>query len=74
MGETLDELLIMVHDSVSLYLGEEEPERLLTRVTGWQLEIESDLRPVDVDDVTRPPARRKRQSHREDWPPEMHRP
>jgi len=68
-GKTLDELLAALHEAISLYFGHEQPERILTRVTACRLEVEPDLRGADADDVTGPSARRKRQAHRDDWPP-----
>jgi predicted RNase H-like HicB family nuclease len=68
-GRTLDELLQALHEAISMCLGNEESERILTRLTAIRLEVEPDLRPADADQITQPTARRKRQSHREDWPP-----
>jgi predicted RNase H-like HicB family nuclease len=68
-GATLDELLDALHDNLSLYLGEEGPAPILSRLVGWQLEIEPDLTPAGIDASTQPWTRRKRQSHRDDWPP-----
>jgi predicted RNase H-like HicB family nuclease len=74
-GATLDELLISLQDSLSLYLGEgDESEHLLVRVTGLELEVESDLRPPGMDSTTESPAHRKRRSHREDDSPRDGRP
>ena len=65
-GGTLDELLVSVYNSLSLYLGDHEPDR----ITSLQLEIESDLKPADAEDTTRRPPHRTRRSHRDDdWPP-----
>ena len=78
-GETLDELLEAVTEAISLYLtaqDHDEPpdedapvDRILTRVTSLQLEVTPDLRPPDADSLSRPPDARKRQAHRDDWPP-----
>lgn len=70
-GVTLDELLAALQEAVSLYLGEHEPERLLARLTGLRLEVDPDLKPADADEPARSPTHRKRQSHRDDWPPRM---
>lgn len=67
-GQTLDELCQALHESIALFVGEDEPERILTRVTGLTIDAEPDLRPFP-DPPTRPRSSRKRQSHREDWPP-----
>ena len=82
-GETLDELLQALTEAISLYVtvSDDEPggdedasaDRILTRVTSLQLEVEPDLRPPEADSLSRPPDRRKRQSHRDDWPPRFRR-
>jgi predicted RNase H-like HicB family nuclease len=68
-GQTLDELLQALHEAITMCLADDENERILTRLIALRLEIEPDLRPADTDPITEPPARRKRQSHRDDWPP-----
>lgn len=67
-GETLDELMEALREAISLYVGDEEPERILTRLTGLRVELEPNLRPADADGLTQPPARRRRQAHRDDRP------
>jgi predicted RNase H-like HicB family nuclease len=70
-GTTFDELLEALNEAIALYAGDDEPDRILTRVTTLRLEVEPDLRPADAEQVkvTGPPPRRKRQAHRDDWPP-----
>ena len=78
-GETLDQLLRAVSEAISLYLtaqdGDEPADydaplnRILTRVTSLELEVTPDLRPPSTDSLNRPPEKRKRQAHRDDWPP-----
>ena len=70
-------------EAISLYItaeedddlaGEDAPrERILTRVASLQLEVTPDLRPPGTDSLTRPPDKRKRQAHRDDWPPRFRR-
>ncbi len=67
-GDTVDELLGALQEAISHYVGDEEPERVITRLVGLRLEVEPDLRSAKADEETRPPARRKRQAHRDDWP------
>lgn len=67
-GETLDELVAALDEAISLYVGLDEPERILTRVSALRLDVEPDLRSGGANGVTRPPGGRKRQTHREDWP------
>lgn len=70
-GDTFDELLDTLREGVALCLGDDEPLRLVTRVTGLRLEIETDVRPDAIDSATNPPPRRQRHSHLgDDWPPE----
>jgi len=59
----------VLHEAISLYAGDKEPDRILTRVTSLRLEVEPDLRPHDADEKLREPRGRKRQAHRDDWPP-----
>ena len=59
-GDTLDELLVSVRESLSLYL-DDEPDHILARVTSLQLQIESDVRPADAEDATRQPRHRTRE-------------
>lgn len=77
-GVTFDELLEALNEAISLYitspqddlLADDGPlERILTRVTSLELEVEPDVRPPGADALSRPPEERKRQAHREDWPP-----
>lgn len=71
-GSTFDELLVALHDAVAMYVGEDELDRILTRVSVLQLEVEPDLRPAESEQLDSAPAGRKRQAHRDDWPPESH--
>ncbi len=77
-GATFDGLLEALSEAVSLYLTSRDDDqqsddvsldRILTRVTGLQLEVEPDARPPGADALSRPPEKRKRQAHRDDWPP-----
>jgi len=78
-GETLDELLEAMSEAIALYItagdddelaDEDAPlERILSRVTSLELEVTPDLRPPGTDSLNRLPERRKRQAHRDDWPP-----
>jgi hypothetical protein len=68
-----------VTEAISLYItaqddnelaDEDAPlDRILTRVTSLQLEVTPDLRPPGTDSLNRPPDKRQRQAHRDDWPP-----
>jgi predicted RNase H-like HicB family nuclease len=69
-GQTLDELFQALREAISMYLGEVDDERILVRVTGLRLAVQPDLRPADAKASVQPPSRRKRQSHRHDWPPD----
>jgi predicted RNase H-like HicB family nuclease len=68
-GETLDELYQALREAITMYVSENQDERILFRVTGLLLEVELDLRPPHISAALQPPSRRKRQSHRDDWPP-----
>jgi predicted RNase H-like HicB family nuclease len=67
--ETLDELVDAVHEAVSLYVGEIEPERILTPLTAF----DSTSSPTSAQQMPMlkrgRPLRRKRHAHRDDWPP-----
>ena len=65
-GDTLDELIDALREAIALYIGDEQPERLLIRLTGLQLELEPELRPAQADQLNRPPGRRRRRSHPDD--------
>jgi predicted RNase H-like HicB family nuclease len=67
-ADTLDELVAALAEAISLYLGDEEPYRILCRITGLRMEIETDLHPDDPT-VTGRPRSRRREPHRDDWPP-----
>lgn len=62
-GGTVDELLAGLTEGVALYLGDEQPERLVVRVTGLVLEAEYDVRPPGADAGPYEPGRRTRRSH-----------
>ena len=67
-GVTLDELVEALHESIAMYVGqEEEVDRILVRVSGLTLEIEPDLR-ASSEPPARPGTRRTRDSHSDDWP------
>lgn len=67
-GVTLDELVEALHESIAMYVGqEEEVDRILVGVSGLTLEIEPDLR-ASSEPPARPGTRRMRDSHRDDWP------
>ena len=67
-GVTLDELVEVLHESIAMYVGqEEEVDRILVRVSGLTLEIEPDLR-ASSEPPARPGTRRLRDPHRGDWP------
>ena len=69
-GQTLDELFQALREAIAMYLGEIKDEGILVRVTGLRLEVQPDLRPAEIRASAQHPSHRKRQSHREDWPPE----
>jgi hypothetical protein len=58
-----------LHEAISLYMGEHEPGRVLSRLISLRLEVQPDLKSAEADEVTRPSSQRKRQAHRDDWPP-----